>query len=77
MGCNSCNQGYIGRAAVHEIMPLDEDIRRLIDENVTTDKIREKAIENGMTTLFEAALELALKGETTLKEVVNVGFTLG
>ncbi|NLL81111.1 MAG: Flp pilus assembly complex ATPase component TadA [Tissierellia bacterium] len=77
VGCNSCNQGYIGRAAVHEIMPLDEDIRRLIDENVTTDKIREKAIENGMTTLFEAALELALKGETTLKEVVNVGFTLG
>lgn len=77
VGCNACNQGYRGRAAVHEIMPIDEGIRRLIDTNATTDKIREKALENGMTTLFESALALAMNGKTTFTEVMRVGFTLG
>lgn len=77
VGCNSCNQGFKGRAAVHEIMPINESIRRLIDSNATTDTIREKALEEGMTTLFQSALELALQGETTFSEVMRVGFTLG
>lgn len=77
VGCNACNQGYRGRAAVHEIMPIDEGIRRLIDTNATTDKIRDKALENGMTTLFESALALAMNGKTTFTEVMRVGFTLG
>ena len=58
-------------------MPIDEGIRRLIDTNATTDKIREKALENGMTTLFESALALAMNGKTTFTEVMRVGFTLG
>ena len=77
IGCNSCNGGYRGRAAVHELMPINENIRRLIDTNATVDKIREKALEEGMTTLFQSALALALKGETTFDEVMRVGFTLG
>ena len=77
IGCNSCNGGYRGRAAVHELMLINEGIRRLIDTNATVDKIREKALEDGMTTLFQSALVLALKGDTTFDEVMRVGFTLG
>ncbi len=77
VGCNFCNQGYKGRAAVHEIMPINENIRRLIDTGATIDKIREMALEEGMTTLFQSASSLALKGETTFEEVMRVGFTLG
>lgn len=77
VGCNSCNQGYKGRVAVHEIMPINESIRRLIDSNAATDVIRQKALEEGMSTLFLAALELALQGKTTFSEVMRVGFTLG
>ncbi len=77
VGCNSCNQGYRGRAAVHEIMPINENIRRLIDTGATIDLIREKALEEGMTTLFQSALVLAQKGMTTFEEVMRVGFTLG
>jgi type IV pilus assembly protein PilB len=77
VGCNSCNKGYKGRAAVHEIMPINEEIRRLIDSNVTTDEIREKAIANGMTTLLESATDIAIKGLTSYEEVMKVGFTLG
>jgi type IV pilus assembly protein PilB len=76
-GCNSCNQGYRGRAAVHEIMPINEGIRRLIDTGANTDKIREKALEDGMNTLFQSAVSLALMGQTSLEEALRVGFTLG
>ncbi len=77
VGCNSCNKGYKGRAAVHEIMPINEEIRRLVDSNATTDLIREKSIANGMTTLLESAVDIALKGQTSYEEVLKVGFTLG
>ena len=77
IGCNSCNGGYRGRAAVHELMPVNEDLRKLIDTNANTDKIREKALDDGMTTLFQAAADLALRGETSFDEAIRVGFTLG
>lgn len=77
VGCNACNAGYAGRAAVHEIMPVNEEIRKLIDSGANTDKIREKALEQGMTTLFDSALALAEQGKTSFEEVMRVGFTLG
>lgn len=77
IGCNSCSGGYRGRAAVHELMIINESIRRLIDTHANVDKIREQALADGMTTLFQSALVLALKGDTTFDEVMRVGFTLG
>ncbi|WP_422487212.1 GspE/PulE family protein [Gudongella sp. DL1XJH-153] len=77
VGCNACNAGYSGRAAVHEIMPVNEEIRKLIDSGATTDKIRDKALEEGMTTLFHSALALAESGRTSFEEVMRVGYTLG
>ncbi len=77
VGCNSCNQGFKGRAAVHEIMAINENVRRLIDSGAVTDDIREMAISQGMTTLFDSALDLAKEGKTTLEEVLRVGYTLG
>jgi len=77
VGCNSCNKGYKGRAAVHEIMPINEEMRRLIDLNSNTDKLREQAIKDGMTTLLQSAVSLAKNGQTSYEEVMRVGFTLG
>lgn len=77
VGCNSCNAGYKGRAAVHELMPINEDLRKLIDTNANTDVIRQKALEDGMTTLLQAAIDLVLKGDTSFDEAMRVGFTLG
>ncbi len=77
VGCNSCNGGYRGRAAVHELMPINEEMRKLIDTDANIDEIRKKALEEGMSTLFQAAAELALKGTTSFDEVMRVGFTLG
>ncbi|NLY47242.1 MAG: Flp pilus assembly complex ATPase component TadA [Tissierella sp.] len=77
MGCNACNQGFRGRTAVHELMAVDESLRRLIDSGANIDEIRTKAIEKGMNTLLEAASELALTGLTSYDEVIRVGYTLG
>lgn len=77
VGCSSCNSGYKGRAAVHELMAINENIRRLIDMGANIDQLRNKAIEGGMTTLLESAASLAMEGGTSYDEVLRVGFTLG
>lgn len=77
VGCTACNGGYRGRVAVHELMPISENIRQIIDRKGNVDEIRETAIKNGMTTLLQAVSARALKGETSYDEVLRVGFTLG
>ncbi len=75
-GCSSCNNGYRGRTAVYEIMPINEEIRYLIGHGANIDSLRNKAIEEGMTTLLESASELAIEGITSFDEVLRVGFYL-
>jgi len=77
VGCNACNQGYRGRTAVHELMPIDENLRRLIDSNANIEDIRSYAVKNGMNTLLQAAGKLAVQGLTSYDEVIRVGFSLG
>lgn len=76
-GCNTCNNGYKGRTAIHEVMPIDEEIRELIDGKATTDEIKNIAIKKGMSTLLNKAQHLAMDGVTTVDEVLKVGYTLG
>lgn len=76
-GCNACNNtGYSGRTAIHEIMVLNRKIRNLINSNVHNDMIKDKAIESGMSTLFEACKTLVLEGVTTVDELLRVCFTI-
>ena len=77
VGCNSCNNGYRGRAAVHEVMLVNENIRRLINKGANTDDIRIRALEDGMSTLLKSATDLALKGDTSFEEIMRAGYTLG
>lgn len=74
--CNNCINGYKGRVAVHEIMPINEEIRELIDRRASSDEIRNFSISQGMTTLYDDAVSLVLKGVTTIDEVLKVGYTL-
>lgn len=76
-GCNRCNNGYLGRRGIHEIMQVDADIRRLINQGKNVDELRICAINSGMTTLMDNSIELVLKGITSLEEILKVNFTLG
>jgi type IV pilus assembly protein PilB len=70
-GCSECLQtGYQGRVALFEALPVDGQIRRLID--ASTDEIFAAAVEQGMTTLQEAGLRLCLAGVSSLEEIRRV-----
>ncbi len=72
-GCPSCNNtGYHGRLAVCELLPVTNKIRRLISAGADTQAIKQAAIEEGMVTLTEHALELAREGRTSLEEVYAI-----
>ena len=74
VGCEACNKGYKGRTAVHEVMLVDEGVRRLIDKGASTDEIKHYAIEKGMATLFDNAVYRALDGVTSVDEVLQIGY---
>ncbi len=72
-GCETCNYtGYKGRTAVHEIMEIDEELRKAIIKGETADDIRDLAIKKGMRTLYQAGLVKVKKGITSLEEINRV-----
>ncbi|MFP5392061.1 MAG: GspE/PulE family protein [Gammaproteobacteria bacterium] len=72
-GCPECRgSGYRGRRAVAEILMLDDALSELVVERRPLRQIKEAARRNGMRSLFEDALALAARGDTTLEEVKRV-----
>ena len=76
VGCKKCNgTGYRGRIAIHEILPVDKNVRRMISENKTSEEIKEYSRYNlGMLTLKESCLELVESGVTTVEELAKVAY---
>ncbi len=71
-GCDRCkNRGYSGRAAVLEILPISESIRRLIIKRASASVIKNQAIQEGMKTLRMVGIDKARDGITTLEEVLR------
>jgi len=74
--CKKCNGiGYKGRVGVYEVMRLSERVQNLINQGAPTERIKEAAVEEGMTTLLAYSLNLVHQGYTTLEEVERVTFT--
>ncbi|MDD5643958.1 MAG: ATPase, T2SS/T4P/T4SS family [bacterium] len=72
-GCDSCNHtGYKQRSAIYEILLINRAVKELILEKASTDRIRDKAIEQGMKTLRVSGWEKVLEGLTTPEEVMRV-----
>ena len=71
-GCANCNNiGYKGRLAIFELMQLNEKVRNLIMERVSTDALREAAMQQGMRSLRQSGLLAIYDGDTTIEEVVR------
>ena len=76
-GCNSCNHtGYSGRTAIHEVLVLDREIRNMITAGKTSDEIKQRAIQKGMTTLNETCKALVKNGITTIDEMLRMTFSV-
>ncbi|MDD2656990.1 MAG: ATPase, T2SS/T4P/T4SS family [Patescibacteria group bacterium] len=72
-GCTKCGTtGYKGRLGIYEVLVVDDDLTKLINERATAQDIKNFAEKNGMVNLFEDGLIKAKSGVTTLEEVLRV-----
>ncbi|MFH0738922.1 MAG: ATPase, T2SS/T4P/T4SS family [Candidatus Omnitrophota bacterium] len=72
-GCAQCfNTGYSGRLAIAEVLLFTNKIRELILSRAQEHVIKKQARLEGLKTLRQEGLEQALKGETTLEEILRV-----
>lgn len=72
-GCSHCHQtGYRGRRAIFELMQMNSAIREMTFAREPAQSIRRTARKTGMTTLLEDGVKKALKGVTTLEEVLSI-----
>lgn len=70
-GCEDCfSQGYKGRMSVQELMILDDELRDVLLASPDAIKIKKKAVERGMKTLRDSAIQKVLAGTTSIEEAL-------
>ncbi len=73
LGCPACFQtGYMGRTGVFEIMEIGEELRDLIFQQIPKDILRRVAVDLGMRTLKQSAVDKIIDGTTSVEEVYRV-----
>jgi len=73
VGCQDCRQtGYAGRTGIYELMTVDEAMRNLIVTKASSQEMRNQAVKSGFIRLREEGLSVAIKGITTLEEILRV-----
>lgn len=72
-GCDECGHtGFKGRIGIYEVLDNSADIQKLIISNATSDQIQNQAISEGMATMQTDGLIKALRGNTTVEEILRV-----
>ncbi len=72
VGCEKCRgTGFRGRLGIVEIFKIVDEVRQMINEEISTPQLRVRARELGMRTLREDGIRKALAGVTTAKEVLH------
>ncbi len=73
VGCSNCgNTGYRGRLAIYEVMPMYDEIRKLIFQGASSADIRQEAVMQGVASLRLSAINKLLDGVTSVEEVFRV-----
>ncbi len=71
-GCDKCDMtGFTGRIGLYEVLVVSPTVREAILNQVSATAIKELAIKEGMTTMFEDGLVKAGDGKTTIGEVLR------
>jgi type IV pilus assembly protein PilB len=71
-GCAACNNtGFKGRTGLFEYMPINDQLRDLINHGASTQQIRDVALHTGMVPLRASGLEKVYNGVTTIEEVIR------
>jgi len=72
VGCSACNNGYKGRVGLYQVMPISEEIQRIILRDGSALDIADQARREGVSTIREAGLYKVKMGLTSLEEVLAV-----
>ena len=72
VGCSACTNGYKGRVGIYQVMPITEDIQRIILSQGTSMDIASQAQREGVRDLRQSGLIKVRSGVTTLEEVISV-----
>ncbi len=72
-GCDACSHtGYKGRLGIYEVLENTSSIQKLIVSNATSEVIEQQAIKNGMLTMQMDGFIKALRGQTSIEEILRV-----
>ena len=75
-GCSYCHfTGYKERTGVYETLFISPTIRQMIYEKQLPDIIRNQALQEGMTTLFQHGRYLVFQGVTTVDELIHIAYS--
>ena len=72
VGCDQCTNGYKGRVGIYQVMPVSEDMGRIIMEGGNAMQLADQARKEGIPDLRESGLKKAKDGMTSLEEVNRV-----
>lgn len=72
VGCSSCNLGYKGRVGIYQVMPITEEIQRIILRDGSALDIAAQAESEGIRSLRQSGLHKVKMGLTSLEEVLAV-----
>ncbi len=71
-GCGRCSQsGYKGRVGLYELLSFTPQVKALVEQGGSVERIRELAVATGMRQMWQDGVEKARLGQTTLEEVAN------
>ncbi len=71
-GCSKCNEGYKGRVGIYQVMPITEDMGRIIMSDGNAIDIADQAKKEGIDDIRRSALKKVLQGLTSLEECNRV-----
>ncbi len=72
VGCSACNGGYKGRVGIYQVMPISEEIQKIILRDGSALDIAAQAEREGVRSLRRSGLQKVMQGLTSLEEVVGV-----
>ncbi|MFV2003574.1 MAG: type IV-A pilus assembly ATPase PilB [Gammaproteobacteria bacterium] len=72
IGCDQCSDGFKGRVGIYQVMPISDEIGRIIMNNGSSIEVADQAIKDGVDTLRQSAIKKVIAGLTSLEEINRV-----
>ncbi len=72
VGCDQCSDGYKGRVGIYQVMPISDEIGRIIMNNGTAIDVADQAKKDGVDNLRQSAIKKVIAGLTSLEEINRV-----